>query len=48
MCQVSRVDISSGLTWKSHINRVTANANRTLGFIRHNIKTKMPKVHEAA
>ena len=26
------VDISS-LTWKSHIDCVTANANRTLGFI---------------
>ena len=42
------VDISSGLTWNSHIDRVTANANRTLGFIRRNIKTKMPKVCEAA
>ena len=40
------VDISNGLTWNSHINRVTA--NRTLGFIRQNIKTKMPKVREAA
>ena len=27
------VDISSGLTWNSYIDRVTANANRTLGFI---------------
>ena len=42
------VDISSGLTWNSHIDRVTANANRTHGFIRRNIKTKMPKVREAA
>ena len=42
------VDISSGLTWNSHIDRVIANANRTLGFIRRNIKTKMPKVREAA
>ena len=42
------VDISSGLTWNSHIDRVTANANQTLGFIRRNIKTKMPKVREAA
>ena len=38
-----RVDISSGLTWNSHINSVSANANQTLGFIRCNIKTKMPK-----
>ena len=43
-----RVDISSGLTWNSHIDLVTANANRTLGFIRCNIKTKVPKVREAA
>ena len=42
------VDISSGLTWNSHIDRVTANAYQTLGFIRRNIKTKMPKVREAA
>ena len=42
------VDISCGLTWNSHIDCVTANANRTLGFIRRNIKTKMPKVREAA
>ena len=42
------VDISSGLTWNSHIDRVAANANQTLGFIRRNIKTKMPKVREAA
>ena len=32
------VDIPSGLTWNSHIDRVTANANRTLGFIRRNIR----------
>ena len=42
------VDISSGLTWNFHIDRVTANVNRTLGFIRRNIKTKMPKAREAA
>ena len=42
------VDISSGLTWNFHIDRVTANANRTLGFIRRNIKTKMPKVRASA
>ena len=41
-------DISSGLTWNSHIDRVTANANRTRGFIRRNIKIKMPMIREAA
>ena len=30
------------------IDRVTAYANQTLGFIRRNIKIKMPKVREAA
>ena len=42
------VDISSGLTWNSHINRNTGNANRTLGYIRRNIKTKNQKVRETA
>ena len=32
------VDISSGLSWNSHIDRITRNANRTLGYIRRNIK----------
>ena len=36
-------DISSTLSWNSHID-----ANRSLGFIRHNIKTKMSKVRETA
>ena len=42
------VDISSGLTWNSHIDRITGNANRTLGYIRRNIKTKNQKVRETA
>ena len=42
------VDISSGLSWNSHIDRITGNANRTLGYIRRNIKTKNPKVRETA
>ena len=40
------VDISSDLTWNSHVDRITGNANRTLGFIRRNIKTKMQRVRE--
>ena len=32
------VDISSGLSWNSHIDRITGNANRTLGYIRRNIE----------
>ena len=42
------VDISNNLTWNIHVNRVTANAGRSLGFIRRNIKTKNPKVLELA
>ena len=42
------VDISSGLSWNSHIDRITRNANSTLGFLKRNIKTKHPKVRETA
>lgn len=42
------VDISSNLSWNPHIDRIVGSANRTLGFIRRNIKTKMPKVRERA
>ena len=42
------VDISSSLSWNSHTDSTVGNANRTLGFIRRNIKTKMPKVRKAA
>ena len=42
------VDISCSLTWNSHIDRITGSANRTLGFVRRNIKTRMSKVRETA
>ena len=42
------VDISSSLSWNSHINRIVSSANRTLNFVRRNIKTKIPKVRETA
>ena len=42
------VDISSSFSWNPHVHRITENANRTLGFVRRNIKTKMSKVHETA
>ena len=42
------VDISSNLSWNTHVNRVTANANRSLGFIKRNVKTKSSKVREMA
>ena len=42
------VDITSNLSWGSHIDRITGTANRTLGFVRRNIRTKMSGVREAA
>ena len=32
------VDISSNLSWDTHINRISKQANKTLGFLRRNIK----------
>ena len=40
------VYISSGLSWNSHTDRITGNANSTLGFLKRNIK--LPKVRETA
>ena len=42
------VDISSDLSWNVHVDRVATTANKTLGFIRRNIKTKSPRVREMA
>ena len=42
------VDVSSGLTWNSHVDRITGNANKTLGFLKRNIKTKMLRIRETA
>ena len=42
------VDISSTLSWNSHINRIVSSATRTLNVVRRNIKTKIPKVRETA
>ena len=42
------VDISSDLNFNLHINRVTANASKSLGFLKRNIKTKHPGIREAA
>ena len=40
--------ISSNLSWGSQIDRITGNANKTIGFVKRNIKTKMPGVREVA
>ena len=42
------VDISSNLNFKNHINRITSNANKTLGFLKRIIRVKNPGAHEAA
>ena len=42
------VDISGGLSWNSHKDRIAGNANRALGYIKRNIKTKNAKVRETA
>ena len=42
------IDISSGLSWNSHIDRITGIANNTLGFLKRNIKTKLSEVRETA
>ena len=38
------VDISSNLNFKNHINGITSNANKTLGFLKTNIRVKNPGV----
>ena len=36
------------MSWNAHVTRVAANGNRSLGFIKRNVKTKSPKVREMA
>ena len=35
-------------SWNPHVDRITGNTNRTLGFVQQNIKTKMSNVRETA
>ena len=42
------VNISKDLSWNTHINRISTNANRTLGFLKRNIKTKNTTIRTAA
>ena len=42
------VDTTSNLSWGSHLDRITNSANKTLGFIKRNVRTKMSGVREAA
>ena len=34
------VNVSKDLGWNTHINKIAASANRTLGFVKRNVQTK--------
>ena len=42
------VEISSNLTFNNHIQKICTSANRSLGFIKRNIRTKSPAIREMA
>ena len=42
------VDISSNLSFSTHINRISSNASKSLGYLKRNILTKHPGIREAA
>ena len=42
------VTISKDLSWNSHIENIIVSANRTLGFVKRNIKTKTPEIQTIA
>ena len=42
------VNITSKLEWKEHIDKVTSKANKTLGFLRRNIRSAPQETKEAA
>ena len=42
------VDIADDLSWKTHITRITNNANKSLGFVRRNLKSRNTSLREKA
>ena len=42
------MDIIKDLSWNTHINRISTNANRTLGFLKRNNRTKNTAICTAA
>ena len=42
------VDISSDLSWDTHINRISKKANNTIGFLRRNIKNHLKSIETVA
>ena len=41
-------DLSGNLNFNAHIKRITSSANKTLGLLKRNIRTKHTGIHEAA
>ena len=42
------VDIVNDLSWKTHVTRTTNNANKSLSFVRRNLKSKNTSLREKA
>ena len=42
------INISNDLNWNHHIDEITSKANRTLGFVKRNVKTQNEYVKESA
>ncbi|KAK3086450.1 hypothetical protein FSP39_018586 [Pinctada imbricata] len=42
------VDVSNDLTWKTHIDRISASANKTLGFLKRNIRVNHQQLKSTA
>ncbi len=42
------VNINSNLSWNKHIDSITSKANKTLGFLRRNVKVSSPKIKAQA
>ena len=42
------VHISRDLGWNTHINKIAASANRTLGFVKRNVQTKNKDIRTLA
>ena len=42
------VDIANDLSWKTHISRITNTANKSLGFLRRNLRTQNSSIRENA
>ncbi len=46
MLKVISVDLPGNLSWNTHVNRISSTANRTVGFLKRNIKTTNQQVRE--